>query len=596
MVTLHSIPLRAQIASVALLFLGWLSSCQDAPAPIQKCEDCDGDGFIASEDCDDQDPAIHPEAKDTACDDIDQDCDGLDTSFDLDLDGFGCDDCDDQDPDRNPGMVDIPCDNLDQDCSGSDRRPDLDADGQACADDCDDYDAGIYLGALEIACDEIDQDCDGQDLVPDPDKDGHSCGEDCDETNSSIHAGAKDPTCDDIDQDCDSCDGPCKDELSSDELGFGDLVINEIRTYHEGSAPDDMWFEIQVVADRPANLSGLLISNADDTETYEVEGAFFVCPGDFLVFGASASDFVDHVEPGLDLREDLDSIRLLGPSGTLIDNVAWDKLSPFPEPPDNASLELDPVHTNSMENDRAEYWCVASKRAGWAGYGSPGAKSETCCADMDDDGSTDCDDCDDDDPTIHPRATEVMCDGIDQNCDGCEGTCSSTPTISILRAGDLDISEVLADPTGAEPDLEWFEVYVSPIIDTINLQCLRVGDAAGAEGFTVLSPLLARGGDFVVFASTRESGVGDYLYGDDLDLDNTADSLSLYALYIEIDAVDYDCLSDPICESGASLNLDPGGLEPTWTGPELWCASSIPWDGGDYGSPGAMNEPCVGGS
>jgi hypothetical protein len=173
-----------------------------------------------SQDCDDSDPEINPEA-DEYCDGVDNDCDGgtdeadaLDTLTwypDADSDGFGdasaegtvrCDagsdetldnsDCDDSDADVNPDGTEV-CDDggADEDCDGlvdddddstdastmSTWQPDVDLDGygdmysstDACdqptgwtddATDCDDSDGAINRGAVEI-CDGVDNDCDG---------------------------------------------------------------------------------------------------------------------------------------------------------------------------------------------------------------------------------------------------------------------------------------------------------------------------------------------------------------------------------------------------------------------------------------------------
>jgi hypothetical protein len=131
-------------------------------------DDLDGDGWIWSEDCDDLDPAVHPEAEDDPCDGVDTNCDGA-PEGDLDGDGFaplacGGADCDDDDAGIHPGAEDIACDGIDQDCSGADNG-DMDGDGvhgEACdGDDCDDSDPTVYPGALE-ALDGEDDDCDGE--------------------------------------------------------------------------------------------------------------------------------------------------------------------------------------------------------------------------------------------------------------------------------------------------------------------------------------------------------------------------------------------------------------------------------------------------
>ena len=105
--------------------------------------DVDGDGYEAEssggDDCDDNDPNINPGTVDIADNEIDEDCDGVDTvSTNNDADGDGYDaesaggtDCDDSDPSINPGMLDIGMDGIDQDCDGADEEG-------LCSDSCSD--------------------------------------------------------------------------------------------------------------------------------------------------------------------------------------------------------------------------------------------------------------------------------------------------------------------------------------------------------------------------------------------------------------------------------------------------------------------------
>ena len=108
--------------------------------------DADGDGYVAAEDCDDEDADINPGATEL-CNDIDDDCDGLIDDDDDDVSGTSTwyDDDDDDgygDPDDATESCDPP-------------------DGSTTDDsDCDDEDADTWPDAPEI-CDARDNDCDG---------------------------------------------------------------------------------------------------------------------------------------------------------------------------------------------------------------------------------------------------------------------------------------------------------------------------------------------------------------------------------------------------------------------------------------------------
>ncbi len=71
------------------LMAGMAMGCFEKPTPVYGVPDtgymdADDDGWPAGEDCDDEDPAVNPEAEEICDDAIDNDCDGDEDADDPD--------------------------------------------------------------------------------------------------------------------------------------------------------------------------------------------------------------------------------------------------------------------------------------------------------------------------------------------------------------------------------------------------------------------------------------------------------------------------------------------------------------------------------
>lgn len=226
----------------------WPDTCgdchdQDCWGGDEPCGDRDGDGWAANVDCDDANPAINPGADEVCGNGIDENCaldvagcDDGDLPCDRDGDGApgrlsdapGCgNDCDDEDPavhpgafegcgadpsrpDACPGCPPEDTDRTDDDCDGyideACFSDDLDDDGVPSATDCNDCNAAIGPGFDERCGDEVDQDCrDGDQAchVDDVDGDGVTAAAgDCDDGDDRVYPGAPDYCGDEVVQDC----------------------------------------------------------------------------------------------------------------------------------------------------------------------------------------------------------------------------------------------------------------------------------------------------------------------------------------------------------------------------------------------------------
>jgi hypothetical protein len=182
------------------------------------------------------------------------------------------------------------------------------------------------------------------------------------------------------------------------------------------------WIEIANTTDRSVALNGLRLSSSTGSQMLARPDWMWIEPGAAVVLGLAMSPAanggvpVDYLYSGINLSAESDRLSL-GFEGLVIDAVAWDELSPHLA---GATLSLDPVHTNSVENDRVESWCsAATPWAELSDLGTPGVTNSLCPhIDHDGDGlSADDGDCDDAEGSVYPGAPEIDV-GVDNDCDG----------------------------------------------------------------------------------------------------------------------------------------------------------------------------------
>ena len=369
-----------------------LPACKTALV-VDMSPDDDGDGYAASEDCDDSDGSVHPDAEETWYDGVDQPCDG---GSDYDQDGDGYEsladtpdglgtDCDDTNPEVFPDATEVWYDGIDANC---DQRSDDDQDGDgydaiaAGGTDCDDLAASTSPASVDLIGDQIDNDCDGlTDEAPsDEDLDGDGFSQaagDCNDSDAGVGPAATEIWYDGLDQDCDGWS-----DFDSDFDGFdnadhgGDDCDDEDSAVHPGQFED--------------HTNGI-----DDDCDGEVDEALSTADVDADGFSEVAGDCDDA-------------------DGTVNPNAVevW-----------YDGIDQDCSGTSDFDQD------------------ADGAELDAL-------GGTDCNDVD---PTVSPAATEIWYDGVDQDCDGRD---DDQDDDGHELADDCDDTDPAAFPGGSDP---WYD-------------------------------------------------------------------------------------------------------------------------------------------
>ncbi|NVB36201.1 lamin tail domain-containing protein [Pseudenhygromyxa sp. WMMC2535] len=180
-----------------------------------------------------------------------------------------------------------------------------------------------------------------------------------------------------------------------------------------------------------------------------------------------------------------------------------------------------------------------------------------------------------------------------ESADEAGGDCS-------LLAGDLVITEVMADPEGSDDGQEWLEVYnasgAAIELEGVTLVYAKA-DGSGTKTHTIARSMSLGAGEYVVFGGVLDELAGgesivDYGYADELgDFGNGGGYLAVRCEDgSTVDEIYYDEAS-----SGASRAFD-GALSPDAAANDSlgsWCDSTSEFDGPEaLGTPGAANDPC----
>lgn len=457
-----------------------------------------------SDDCDDGNPTVHPNAAER-CNGIDDDCDDVADNNALDARTWFADG--DSDGHGNARETVIECD-----------MPD----GYAASDnDCNDQDANISPSATE-QCNGIDDNCvDGTDEGFDEDADGATvCGGDCDDTDPLRRPGAIE-TCNSIDDNCDELvDNDAIDQgsfwVDSDSDGYGDPTSQRIEACE---APEGRVSNAADCNDGSADISPLATETCNGVDDNCADGTDegFDADGDGATTCAGDCDDNDpNRRPGLpefcngqdddcdDLIDDEDEDRVGGTvyytdsDGDLFGAVGSEATqcvpqnnqTPNPGDCNDSEATINPGreercndiddNCNGQTDESPIDGLVFYEDSDADGFGTPDSPSTPECSAPS--GFVDnADDCDDSSGTAYPDANELL-NSADDDCDGIvdEGQPYGSGRDGVLVADEaIDLSTYTSPGRTTADGVSYAVTSMSG--DTLTLDDIANGVSPGDE-------------------------------------------------------------------------------------------------------------------
>ncbi len=171
-------------------------------------------------------------------------------------------------------------------------------------------------------------------------------------------------------------------------LGFGlllsfqifsqDIVINEINYKSSVEFAVGDWVELYNTLDTEKDISAWVFKDEMDDHIFEIPAGTIIPAGGYLIlckndttFTASfpnVSAYLGNFDFSLSGGGEL--IRLYDDNGSLIDQVTYDDVAPWPTEPDGNGPSLELINPN-LDNTLAQSWSAS------LGFGTPGAQNSS---------------------------------------------------------------------------------------------------------------------------------------------------------------------------------------------------------------------------